>query len=199
MIDAIPRWHGRYLMRSTAEAAWAGVMDGLRIRYAYEPGVWLTRHGGYMPDFLIPAAGCFLEVKGQAPTIEEREKAEDLTEATGMPVVFGYGRLQAGEFNGVLLPMGSLLVRKRGRWESVPLSAVGELVYENLGMAFGLAMAMSCRPRARDIGQVPPAREELEAFMASVKARPNDSLLTEHRVINRSEAAAGAAASWMLV
>lgn len=198
MIEAIPRWHGRYLMRSTAEATWAGIMDSLRIRYAYEPGVWFTRHGGYMPDFLIPAAGCFFEVKGQAPTIQEREKAEDLTEATGMPVVFGYGSLQAGEFNGILLPMGSLLVRKRGRWVSVPLSAAGELVYENLGKAFGLAMAMACRPRERDTGHFPPGREALEEFMESVKRKPNDALLNEHRVMNRCEAAAGAAARWMM-
>lgn len=80
-----------YLMRSHSETRWAGMMDALRITWLYEPELVHTRHGTYLPDFYLPHAGVFVEVKGPHPTQIEFEKAVDTFRSTGRPVVIAYG------------------------------------------------------------------------------------------------------------
>jgi hypothetical protein len=40
----------------------------------------------YLPDFRLPGLECWLEIKGDEPTAEERVKALMLAEGTGYPV-----------------------------------------------------------------------------------------------------------------
>lgn len=80
-----------YLMRSNSETRWAGMMDALRIDWHYEPTLVSTRHGYYLPDFYLPGAGIFVEVKGPRPTQVEIEKATDAGASTGKPVVIACG------------------------------------------------------------------------------------------------------------
>lgn len=80
-----------YWMRSHSETRWAGMMDALGIQWIYEPCVVKTRHGGYLPDFYLPGAGVYLEVKGPRPTDKEIDKGRDLAAATGNPVMFAWG------------------------------------------------------------------------------------------------------------
>jgi hypothetical protein len=68
------------------------MMDWLGIRWLYEPEIHQTRHGGYLPDFYLPDAGVFIEVKGPEPGQVEIEKALDVESSTGCPVVFAYGK-----------------------------------------------------------------------------------------------------------
>lgn len=82
---------GGYLMRSHSETRWAGMMDALRITWLYEPELINTRHGAYLPDFYLPHAGIFVEVKGPHPTKIEYEKAVDASRVTGRPVVIAFG------------------------------------------------------------------------------------------------------------
>jgi len=102
--------HGAYEMRSHSETRWAAMMDALRVTWLYEPQTVQTRHGGYMPDFYLPAAGVFVEVKGPRPSQVEREKALDAQSATGCPVIFVYGRPEMinGElFHGLISYFGT--------------------------------------------------------------------------------------------
>jgi hypothetical protein len=98
-----------YLMRSHSETRWAAMMDALRVTWLYEDRHVETRHGGYIPDFYLPAAGMFIEVKGPTPTAVEREKAMDAQRQTGCPVIFAYGRpemLHGELFHGLLSYFG---------------------------------------------------------------------------------------------
>ncbi len=56
--------YGGYEMRSHSETRWAAMMDAMSVSWIYEPRTVVTRHGGYMPDFFLPAVGAFVEVKG---------------------------------------------------------------------------------------------------------------------------------------
>ncbi|RJG10943.1 hypothetical protein D3879_14790 [Pseudomonas cavernicola] len=94
-----------YEMRSHSETRWAAIMDALSIVWLYEPRVIDTRHGWYLPDFFIPAAGVFVEVKGPTPNTVEIEKAGDAETQTGCPVIFAHGRpelLHAELFHGLI-------------------------------------------------------------------------------------------------
>lgn len=76
-----------YRFRSRLEARWAVCFDTLGIEYRYEPegfdlkGIW------YLPDFFLPKQQCWIEVKPDIPTNDEREKAIRLCLATQQPVV----------------------------------------------------------------------------------------------------------------
>lgn len=93
MGSTIHKYQG-YWMRSHSETRWAGMMDALGIQWIYEPEPVATRHGWYLPDFYLPAAGVYLEVKGPDPTQVELEKGQDLAAATGCPVMFAWGDMQ---------------------------------------------------------------------------------------------------------
>lgn len=94
-----------YDMRSLAERRWARLFDVFGIHWVYEPKVFKTDVGGYLPDFYFPIADFFAEVKGPTPSPEEVEKAQALERLTGKPVVFLHGRMEVfrGElFHGVI-------------------------------------------------------------------------------------------------
>ncbi len=94
-----------YEMRSLAERRWARLFDVFGIHWVYEPKVYKTDIGGYLPDFYFPIADFFAEVKGPKPSFEEVEKAQALERMTGKPVVFLYGRMEvlSGElFHGIM-------------------------------------------------------------------------------------------------
>jgi len=85
MIKAIETKYNGYRFRSRLEARWAVFFDKLDIKYEYEPegfdldGVW------YLPDFWLPGLYCpsWVEIKGQAPTEVEMQKALALQD--GLP------------------------------------------------------------------------------------------------------------------
>lgn len=73
-------------------------MDVFGIYWMYEPKVYRLPSGGYLPDFYLPHADCFLEVKGAFPTEDEIRKARELEDHTGRPVFFAHGRpIQEGK------------------------------------------------------------------------------------------------------
>lgn len=73
-MKAIETVYNNYRFRSRLEARWAVFFDTLGIEYRYEPegydldGLW------YLPDFWLPQQQCWVEIKGQEPTIEEENK-----------------------------------------------------------------------------------------------------------------------------
>lgn len=102
--------YGGYEIRSHSETRWAAMMDALRINWVYEARIVETRHGGYSPDFYLPAARVFIEVKGSRPSAVEREKALDAQQNTGCPVIFVYGKpemLHGELFHGLISYFGT--------------------------------------------------------------------------------------------
>lgn len=111
MGSTIHKYQG-YWMRSHSETRWAGMMDALGIKWLYEPGLVETRHGWYLPDFYLPGAGIYLEVKGPYPSEVEIQKAADLRDASGCQVAFAWGDMQ---FCGDRVSGGAVgLVTKHG-------------------------------------------------------------------------------------
>lgn len=84
--------HKGYPMRSHSETRWASMMDFFGIRWLYEPRLFKTQLGMYLPDFYLPDMDAYLEVKGAQPTEEEIQKAEDVQAQTGCPVIFAHGK-----------------------------------------------------------------------------------------------------------
>jgi len=68
-------------MRSLAEREVAYQLDGLGVRWWYEPKVLLTNVGWYCCDFLVKLDDgqiLWIEVKGPEPTALERRKCQDV-------------------------------------------------------------------------------------------------------------------------
>jgi hypothetical protein len=184
-----------YQMRSHSETRWANAMNVLGITWLYEARTVETRHGWYMPDFYLPFAQMFIEVKGPQPTPIEIEKAQDAEQATGIPVVFAYGRpemLHGELFHGVLsyfTPKGVA---------SFSTCEIGELVKQYLGLdAFAAFITAGEHQRRPDVFQIGDALEELvsswqerpdrEAFMRGIHAPLNFRKIETHRQLTRSE------------
>lgn len=85
--------------RSRTEARHAVFFDMLGIPWEYEKEGFVLENGiTYLPDFWLPSLNCWLEVKGQEPTDEERNKAILLSKATGKYVYISWGILAKPEF-----------------------------------------------------------------------------------------------------
>lgn len=64
-IQAIPTRYAGTEFRSRLEADWAATLDDRRITWTYEPeGFVLSDGTWYSPDFYLPSASAWLEVKG---------------------------------------------------------------------------------------------------------------------------------------
>jgi hypothetical protein len=76
-IKAIETHYAGCRFRSRLEARWAVFFDALELRWEYEAeGYELPDGTRYLPDFLLPELGIFIEIKGTSPTREEVERAE---------------------------------------------------------------------------------------------------------------------------
>ncbi|TLX53820.1 hypothetical protein DN824_21645 [Stutzerimonas nosocomialis] len=93
--------HNGYKLRSYTELMWARLMDAIDVFYLYEPDLIQVEGCKYLPDFYLPAADFYLEVKGTYPTPEEKAKAEQAHKATGCPVVFLISRPESDK-NGFM-------------------------------------------------------------------------------------------------
>lgn len=80
-IKPIETIYNGYRFRSRLEARWAVFFDTLGIKYHYEyEGFNLNKVGWYLPDFWLPDIDTWVEIKGQEPTEEEREKCKKLAD-----------------------------------------------------------------------------------------------------------------------
>jgi len=62
-IPAIESVYSGVRFRSRLEARWAALFDYYSILWVYEPDVFKTPSGRYLPDFLLPEIGAYVEVK----------------------------------------------------------------------------------------------------------------------------------------
>lgn len=83
----IPTRYAGCHFRSRLEARWAVFFDHLGIEWEYEPqGFELPSGRRYLPDFLLPTCGTWIEVKGSDEALDReliREAARELPELRG--------------------------------------------------------------------------------------------------------------------
>lgn len=79
MLKAIETRYKGYRFRSRLEARWAVFFDTLSVPWEYEAqGYDLGSAGPYLPDFWMPAAQAWIEIKPDTPSLVELDKARQL-------------------------------------------------------------------------------------------------------------------------
>lgn len=163
--QTIFKYHG-YEMRSHSETRWASMMDFLGIHWRYEPAIYQTRHGGYLPDFWLPHVGAFVEVKGPKPSGLEIEKAIGLEEATGCPVIFAHG---APEVDGIHLIHAMLTYYAKERTINVSTYEISQglmrLHGEKYCARFAMAGCIQSHPGPVAIGEL------LQEYLSGLQTR----------------------------
>lgn len=86
-IRALPTEYAGFTFRSRTEARWAVFFDAMDVKWEYERQGFDLDGVHYLPDFWLPALETWVEIKGQAPTSEEREKCQWLAEASDRRVL----------------------------------------------------------------------------------------------------------------
>lgn len=77
-MKAIETHYAGCRFRSRLEARWAYFMDLMDVRWEYEHEGWELPSGRYLPDFRLPQAKVYLEIKGEFPTRREVSLALEL-------------------------------------------------------------------------------------------------------------------------
>lgn len=83
MLKAIDTSYAGHRFRSRTEARWAVFLDALGVAWTYEEEGFELPSGRYLPDFWLPDLKGWIEVKGKAPTREERAKLAELIDGSG--------------------------------------------------------------------------------------------------------------------
>jgi hypothetical protein len=99
MLKAIETRYKGYRFRSRLEARWAVFFDAMGVTWGYEKeGYNLGSDGYYLPDFWLPTVfdrhgkpGIFVEIKGQEPSSQERERCAALALHSQLSVVLFVG------------------------------------------------------------------------------------------------------------
>ena len=90
-MKTIPTIYKGISFRSKLEAQWAKFFDAEKIAYIYEPEGYEFKDGTrYLPDFYLPDAHQYFEVKGVMKKID-LHKIKTLIKESGKAVVIGYG------------------------------------------------------------------------------------------------------------
>jgi len=89
--QAIPTKYRGCSFRSRTEARWAVFFDFLGVPYQFEAEGFSMPEGPYLPDFYIPGANVWVEVKGAYPDAREMTKADALARGSGRPVYLYFG------------------------------------------------------------------------------------------------------------
>lgn len=176
--------HNGYRLRSYTELMWARLLEASGLFYLYEPDLVRVDEGFYLPDFWLPNAGIYLEVKGKEPTAEEVQKADAVMARTGKEVFFLVG-LPASDRGG--LHNCGLLMRGASGWHHniSPYDLQG-LVRNHVSPEMSARMSLSVQKD--DLDYVRHIGEALEE-MFLVRADRSDM----ERVLRETHAEANAA------
>ena len=80
MIKAIETEYNGYRFRSRLEARWAVFFDIIGVKYEYEPEGFDIDGVKYLPDFYLPNADRWIEIKGKKLSVDEIRKCEAFCE-----------------------------------------------------------------------------------------------------------------------
>lgn len=155
-----------YMMRSHSETRWASMMDFLGIRWQYEPRVFNTSLGGYLPDFYLPDMMAYAEVKGPAPTDDELTKGHDVQELTGLPVIFLHGK---PALDGVHLINSFVMAYVGGKKISASMYELTCGIEKYKGGNY--CMAFSATGRIQSPSEVVHVPEYIEEYLLSFMSR----------------------------
>jgi len=173
--------HQGYKLRSYTELMWARLMDALDIFYLYEPHLLQVEGCKYLPDFYLPSADMYLEVKGTRPTDIEKAKAEQVHATTGRPVVFLVSRPQS-DTRGFMNCY--LLVPRDDEWATMSLDWLGQIFLKAAGEYAWHRAILSVRENILDC--LRPASEVLDEVLLEMMGRSEaeDCLRLTHKRTN---------------
>src|SRR5690348_6789900 len=86
MIKPIETHYHGYRFRSRLEARWAVLFDTVKEPWEYEAQGFALPSGPYLPDFWMPRAKQWVEIKPNVPNERESAVAQELADASGFPV-----------------------------------------------------------------------------------------------------------------
>ena len=102
-LKSIETCYNGFRFRSRAEARWAIFFDEMGIKYEYEPEGFVFSDGTkYLPDFYLPDANEWFEVKGVMDELDAH-KIEMLLNESGKAVAIGYSDMSfvaSDDFDG---------------------------------------------------------------------------------------------------
>lgn len=156
-----------YRFRSRSEARWAVFFDAIGLPYEYEKEGYDLDGTWYLPDFLIPAWDCFVEIKGTKPNQEAIIKARLLRDISKKLILIVCGTPWPGNYvvypfmppdiDFDLLDEGGVLLQCRG-CPSIYLSRVdkdGKVITSfRLGHPKEKADCRSCEDRDPLLGEL---------------------------------------------
>lgn len=179
-------YHNGYKLRSYTELMWARLMDAVDIFYLYEPDLIQVDGCKYLPDFYLPAADVYLEVKGTDPTPEEVAKAEQAFQATGRPVVFLIARPQSDR-NGFM--NCCILAPAKTGWMNLSLHDFDQMYLELAGRTTWVKALLSVRED--DMDWVQPIGQILDEVLLEMVGRhaTEDHLRMTHKRTNEERSA----------
>lgn len=90
-IAAIPQEHRGITYRSRTEARWAEYFHSKHLDFQYEPDGFRLDGDWYVPDFYLPYANIYFEVKPTEPTVREVRVAKALAATAKAVVVVACG------------------------------------------------------------------------------------------------------------
>lgn len=88
-IEAIETTYAGVTFRSRLEARWAVFFDEMGIAWLYEPEGYKLPSGWYVPDFLLPSCGTFVEVRGHEGRVDVDDLLAKAAELPEMPTQGG--------------------------------------------------------------------------------------------------------------
>lgn len=117
LMKAIETVYKGHRFRSRLEARWAVFFDTLGIAYEYEKEGFDLEGVYYLPDFWLPREKIWVEIKGDEPNDEEKQKAQLLSQ-----MVFD------GEDRSVIMLCGSPGDHHLYLWGGCRSMSIGELL-----------------------------------------------------------------------
>jgi hypothetical protein len=84
-VKTIPTEYAGHKFRSRLEARWAVFFTHMGIPWQYEPEGYELPSGRYVPDFVIPTCGTFIEVRGDVDRVDLDNLARKAAELPRLP------------------------------------------------------------------------------------------------------------------
>lgn len=92
-MKAIETHYNSYRFRSRLEARWAVFFNYLGIGFEYEKEGFDLDGTMYLPDFWLPRKKCWIEIKGECPSEDEKRKCLLLSKHTGHSCFLFHGNI----------------------------------------------------------------------------------------------------------
>jgi hypothetical protein len=89
----------KVVYRSNLEAIYGGLFEEAGIDFVFEPKLFETPYGYYLPDFYLTRYDLYVEIKPNEPSEEEWNKLKSVSNQVGRPALLLYGRPRLDVFH----------------------------------------------------------------------------------------------------